>query len=199
MKKKFSLLALLSLLLLAVMPAGTAMAAKPVSFGAVGTIATIDDGDVSAAGASTRFVVKERHITGLLDGSLLGAYTLTYGSNVPIATQSGNIHGTLSITGPTDYEATVTGSSELLAGPVGAFLPGTGIVLAVALGIEGKLTFTDGAQGHGTFEAGVWVRITPDGHIVGVLPEGLPLFGPGGPLGIDTGPSGVSISGQWHN
>lgn len=197
MKRKFSLLALLSLLLLVVVPGGTALAmGKPVPFGAVGTIATIDEGDVSAAGVSTRFVVKERSVGGVLFGSLSGGYTLTYGSNVPIATQSGQIHGTLTVG---SYVAKVTGSSELLAGPVLALHPVLGPVPVVLLGINGNLTFTDGTQGNGTFEAVVWAIITLDGHIVGVLPAGITLVDLSfTPVGIST-PSGVSVSGQWHS
>lgn len=70
-----------------------AVAGPFVPFSASGTILTIDTGDAIPAGQSGRFIVRDRHITGSLTGSLGGTtgvpFTITYDSNVPIATQSG--------------------------------------------------------------------------------------------------------------
>ena len=186
MKRKFSLLALLSLLLLAVMPSGTALAAKPTGFGAVGTIDAIDEGDVSAAGASARFVVKERSIGGVFFGpDLVGPYELIFGTNVPILTQSGQIAGTLTVD---IYEAKVSGASELGLTPVPCAVPdGVTCILTPSgnfvpgLLIDGKLTFTDGVQGHGEFSGWLIPDIDGGGHIVGIIA------------------GAISINGKWHN
>ncbi|HEV2054503.1 MAG TPA: hypothetical protein VGV06_04925 [Methylomirabilota bacterium] len=60
--------------------------------------------DIHAAGNSGRFVVPVRHVYGLLVGSPTSTnwlpfvpFVIEFATNVPIATQSGNVHGTLSI------------------------------------------------------------------------------------------------------
>ena len=77
----------------------------------------IDQGDVKPAGKSGRFVVKDRTVTGaltaILPGSPEGRFTFVYGTNVPLLTQSGQIHGTLSIAGG-EIEARVSGRSSLV-------------------------------------------------------------------------------------
>jgi hypothetical protein len=153
------------------------------AFLASGPILTIDDGNVDAAGNSGRFVVKEREVRGTLSGFVGNdvfvdvPFTFTFGTNVPLMTQSGNLHGTLTFNG---YEAKVAAKSTLgvtpapcpesLAdvcvpsadSPTGFFFPG--------LLINGTLTFTSGAQGHGTADAWVVPVIDPlTGHIVGVV------------------------------
>lgn len=185
MKKKFSILALLSLLLMAVVPSGTALAAKPVPFGAGGTIDSITPGDVDAAGASGRFVVKERSVSGLLlfgSPDLLGPYTLTFGTNVPLLTQSGQIHGTLTVG---DYEAKVRASSEIGLTPVPC-APGSPGCVPVApsagfypgLLISGTLTFTEGTQGHGELSGWLIPAIDPlTGHIVDVIAGAVSVSG----------------------
>jgi len=162
-----------------------------------GAIITIDDGNVTDAGESGRWVVKEREVTGVFPGpGLIGPFTFTYGSNVPILTQSGNIHGTLVVGA---YKAKVRGTSSLMGG--GFCLepdPSDGVLVVpfVILGVDGSFAFTAGTQGRGTFGAVVWANIDGAGHITGILPAGESCYDPSGnPL--VTGPSGVSIDGKW--
>jgi len=177
--------ALLALLLF--LP-GTAHAGSG-QFLVTGPITGIDDGDVKPAGKSGRFVVKNRHVTGtlqgLVDGDLLAAepFTFTFADNVAITTQSGNLHGVLSL-GP--YDARVVGKSEIglttlvcpvpdgvtcIQTPVGNFVPG--------LIIHGKATFIHGTTGHGTASAWLVPMIDPaTGHIVGVIAGQMTLSSP---------------------
>jgi len=123
----------------------------------------IDQGDVSPAGKSGRFVVKDRTVTGsltaLLPGSPEGRFAFVYGTNVPLLTQSGQIHGTLSIDGGR-IEARVTATS-LLQGSTPEGLP--------IIGITGKLTFTSGARGTGEIQGVIIPVLDPlTLHIVGL-------------------------------
>ncbi|MBM3957007.1 MAG: hypothetical protein FJ313_03015 [Gemmatimonadetes bacterium] len=143
----------------------------PVQFASHGVMDTlfdpttppgIDQGDVIPAGKSGRFVVKDRTVTGtlsaLLPGSPEGRFSFTYGTNVPLLTQSGQIHGTLSIAG--GLEAKVRAESALLGySPEG--LP--------VIGITGRLTFTSGAQGTGDIQGVIVPVLDPATlHIIGL-------------------------------
>ena len=197
MKRKFGLLALLSLLLI-VVSSGTVLAAEPVPLNAVGLLTTVVEGDVDPAGDSGRSVVSARSISGTMVGpDLWGPFSVVFDTNVDL-TQSGQLHGTMTVG---DYEAAVQGASELSAGPVLALLSVDPLVVVpvVYLGVSGTFTFTNGPEGHASFDGGVWIIVTPDGRIVDVLPEGIPLLDLDlNPVGI-SGPSLVTISGQWHN
>ena len=100
-----------------------AFAGPPVPFSASGTVLTIDTGDVTLAGQSGRFIVRNRQITGVFTGSISGPFAITFDTNVPLVTQAGRIHGRL-IAGV--YEANVT-----LASSTGATLPSP-ILVALA-------------------------------------------------------------------
>ena len=168
--------------LLALSPTTAPAGGAPSAFFAQGLITGIDEGNVTPAGKSGRFVVKERVVTGVLGGSIGGPFQFTFGSNVPLLTQSGQIHGVLLVDG---YEASVAASSSLgltpvpcpdpdgvtcIATPAGNFVPG--------LVINGTFTFTSGTQGHGTASAWIIPAIDPNtGHIVGVIAGALTLAG----------------------
>ena len=144
---------------------GVAAAAPPMSdFEAAGIMLTIDEGDVSPAGVSGRFVVKERTITAFLEGNLNGIGVFTYGTNVPIATQSGSFHGTLTIG---DYEAKVRGKSALGMTPIG--FPG--------LLIDGTFAFTSGTQGRGELHAWLIPDLDDEGHVIGIIASGMTISG----------------------
>ncbi len=197
MKRKFGLLALLSLLLI-VVSSGTVLAAEPVPLNAVGLLTTVVEGDVDPAGDSGRSVVSMRSISGTMVGpDLLGPFSVVFDTNVDL-TQAGQLHGVMTIG---EDEARVQGESELSTGPVLALLSADPLVIVpvVYLGINGTLTFTVGPEGHASWDGGVWIIVTPDGHIVDVLPAGIPLLDLDlNPVGI-SGPSQVSIVGQWQN
>ncbi len=199
MKRKFGLLALLILLLMAVVPSGTALASHPVPFSAVGVFETIDAGIVRPAGDSGRITVRLRTISGeMVDGDLSGPFAVVYGANVTTG-QWGQLHGTMTV--GEDYEATVQGDIRMLAGPVLAVLSVDPLVVVPAanLVIRGTWAFTDGAEGHGSYDGGSWFQVTPAGSVVGVLPAGLPLLNlDGTPFGI-SGPNEITFTGEWHN
>lgn len=128
--------------------------AQKEPFSATGQIESIDAGEVKPAGKSGRFVVQERHVEGTLRGDLNGSFLMTYAANVPIATQSGQLHGTLAIDddsgiaylarfratssmGLTPLGCDTSNSSTCIGTPDGNFVPG--------LLINGTLTFTEGS------------------------------------------------------
>lgn len=124
-------------------------------FSASGTILTIDTGDVRPAGQSGRFIVRERHITGTFTGSIGGTagvpFVITFDTNVPLATQSGRIHGRL-IAGV--YEANVTMASSTGATPVECDAPDGVTCIATSGGnfvpgllLNGRMNFLSGANG----------------------------------------------------
>lgn len=181
----------------ALAPAGAALAQDTrLPFFASGPVLSIDQGTVFPAGYSGRFVVVERTVSGTLSGDLNGPFTFVYGSNVPIQTQSGQVHGRLLGEG---YEAAVEGKSSLLLGPGIAIGPdGSPVALVVVLGVTGSLAFTSGAQGQGDFTATVTVAIDPaTRHILGVVPSGFPIVDPQtfGFLGFTS--SQAVLSGSW--
>jgi hypothetical protein len=173
-------------LLLTAVPAD---AARPVGFYAFGTVEDITQGDVSPAGASGRFVVKNRVVTGRLT---LPApieqevdYSFTFGANVPLLTQAGQLHGTL--TTAAGHEAKVRGTSALQPVPCGSVpgfpdfgipadfpfcipsgIPGLDVLLLVV--VEGTYTFTAEITGNGAVNALLFVWPTEDFHIGGIVP-----------------------------
>lgn len=170
-------------LLLVLAPATGLAGGPPTPFVASGPILTIDAGDVTAAGKGGRFVVNAREVTGRLFGSIGGAtgepYTFTFGTNVPLMTQSGEIHGTLTAGG---NEVRVHATSDIGVTPIPCVVapPGTPCLGGYLPGLllQGTFTFTAGAQGHGTATGWVIPAIDPtNGHIVGVLGGAIELTG----------------------
>ena len=132
----------------------------------------IDQGDVHPAGKSGRFVVKDRTVTGTLEavepGSPEGRFSFTFGTNVPLLTQSGQIHGILSIAGG-EIEARVSARSSLL-GYSAQGLP--------VIAISGRLTFTSGATGTGEIEGVITPVLDPATlHIIGMAYGELGIVG----------------------
>lgn len=153
-----------------------APAAEATSFLLTGLVEGIDDGDVAAAGASGRFVVRDRHITGQLGGAvgnqLLSntAFRFTFHTNVPLATQSGNLSGTLTFGG---YTAQVAAKATLGLTPIPCVVGTTGCVpigggagRLPGLLISGNLAFLVGANGNGTVEGFVIPILDAEGHII---------------------------------
>ncbi|MBI4288934.1 MAG: hypothetical protein HY671_10950 [Chloroflexi bacterium] len=181
----FSILGVIIIVMvsLAVSPA-PASAAKPVAFNATGTIGSISPGTVKPAGGSGRFVVVEREIGGFFVAGDLGAasisgdptsgvpFTMYYKANVELATQAGNLHGTLTAG---DKVLNLNGKID----PLGFVDIGIGVPLP-KLSISGHWNFTNGAQGEGEFTAWAIFAATPEGHIFWI------------PL------SGFAMTGQWQ-
>lgn len=174
----FPVIAVLAVIFLT--PAVATAKSPFTQFGSLGTITGIGEGTVAPAGNSGRYIVKDRFVTGaLIEGSgPQGGFTLTYGANVPIETQSGQIHGTLTIDTAAGevYEAKVRGESSLgltpvpctqpdwvtcIGTPYGNFVPG--------LLIEGTFTFTSGAKGNGDLSAWLVPLLDADYHIIDVI------------------------------
>lgn len=196
MKKKLLFISLALVLALAVLIPGVALAAKPVPFSASGTITYISPGNVLPAGESGRWVVVERDIEGTLSGDISGAFTFSYKANVELATQAGNLHGTLTMDDGS-YILKVNGEIEPLEmAPIpGAvtltedwyfpfppyFLPaGTTLpdgTLMPKLTLNGRWTFIEGAKGNGNFEA--WAQFTTnlEGHVNAIYFSAFDLTG----------------------
>jgi hypothetical protein len=167
-------------------PLGTSVAhAAPEPFVVNGDFDTIDTGDVDAAGESGRFVVKDRTVEGTFFGSIGGdagaSFTFVYGSNVPIATQSGEVHGRLHVgdyevdlvltssIGLTPLSCAVPDGATCFETPEGNFIPG--------LMLEGTGTFLDGAHGNGDFEGWLIPILDAEGHILAIYASSLSFAG----------------------
>ncbi len=172
-RKLFSISLALALLLTTLAPAA-ALAAKPPpkveDFNAIGGITYISDGTVKPAGNSGRWVVATRDLGGALSGDINEEYTLTYKANVELATQAGNLHGTLQTE---SYSLEVNGKIEPLDfvyfAPWGIYLP--------MLTIDGQWTFINGTQGNGDFTA--YAVFVPDeyGHVLLIVDSGFDMTG----------------------
>ncbi len=169
MKKRSLFISLvLALVLTTLMPAA-AMAAKPASFYASGDITSISPGTVLPAGEeSGRWRVVERELAGSLSGDINESFTMTYKANVELATQAGNLHGTLEA-GP--YVAEVNGKIEPLE------WLGEPFASPAQLTISGHWTFIDGARGQGEFDALVIFIPTPEGHVGVILASSFTMTG----------------------
>jgi len=176
MKKRLLLINLVLVLVMMVLAPAAALAAKPQPFYAGGNIAYITPGDVMPAGNSGRWRVIERELGGALlpevagiPTDVAGPFTLTYKANVELATQAGNLHGTLEAG---DYTCRVNGKIEPLE--FVEMFPG---VYLPKLSINGHWTFTGGAKGNGNFDA--WVIFIPDacGHIESIIASSFTMDG----------------------
>ena len=168
MKRKVFFICLVLTLALTLATPVPALAAKPVGFSTIGEITDIDDGDVSPAGNSGRWIVKERTVEGnLLVGDITGGFVLTYKANVEsVWTQAGNFHGTM-VVNDGDYTIKVNGSSSPGTTPIGP----TGLVLS------GHWTFKGNNQGNGGFDAWVIPMLDEEGHITGIFGGGIEMTG----------------------
>jgi hypothetical protein len=114
MKKRLGFISLVLVLMLTALMPTSVVAAKPAKFAdfnASGVITYITGGDVLPAGKSGRWRVIERELGGQLSGDINGDFALVYKANVELATQAGNLQGTLQ-TG--SYSLKVNGTIEPL-------------------------------------------------------------------------------------
>ena len=158
-----------------------AFAGPHVPFSVSGTITMIDTGDVKPAGQSGRFIVRDRHITGTFTGSISAPFVITFDTNVPLATQSGRIHGRLiagvyeanvtmaSSTGATPVECDIPDGSTCIATPGGNFVPG--------LLLNGRMNFLSGAKGQGSVTGWLIPVLDDQGHIANILVSQLAISG----------------------
>ena len=168
----------------------------------------INEGDVSPAGNSGRFIVKDREITGFLtDGDIVGPFTLTYGANVPLETQSGQAHGTIDISNFNEiYEAHfqagisiglipiewIFGSDDITCGEITCgetdnitdCIPDDICIeiepygtFLAGLVINGTMVFTDGTQGNGILNAWVIATLDEEGHVDSFFAGGVTIDG----------------------
>lgn len=171
MRKRLLFTSLVLALVLTTLVPAAALAAKPASFYASGGISGISPGTVLPAGESGRWRVIEREISGSLSGDIDGDFTMAYKANVELATQAGNLHGTLEAG---SYVAKVNGKIEPLV------WLGVPFASAALLTISGHWTFIDGARGNGDFEATAVVVLNELGHVIWI-PE-----------------SSFTMTGQWQ-
>ncbi|OGO23599.1 MAG: hypothetical protein A2144_14295 [Chloroflexi bacterium RBG_16_50_9] len=173
MKKLILISLMLSLILSALVPA-TALAAKPQSFHTDGVISGIEDtviGDNAfPAGNSGRWRVIDRQIEGeLLSGDITGSFLMNYKANIELATQAGNLHGTLETN---EYSFKINGKIQPLE-----MVPIAPEVYLPKLTFNGHWTLVDGAQGQGEFNG--WVIFIPDeyGHVVSIIASSFIMHG----------------------
>jgi hypothetical protein len=156
-----------------------------VPFSVNGTITRIETGDVTPAGQSGRFIVRNRQITGTFTGSIGGTagvpFAITFDTNVPLATQAGRIHGRLiagvyeanvtmaSSTGATSVECEFPDGATCIITPGGNFVPG--------LLLNGRVNFLSGANGRGSVTGWVIPSLDDQGHIIGIVASQLMLSG----------------------
>ena len=170
LRKRLLLMSLALALVLTALTPAVALAAKPVPLEANGTITSITPGDVFPAGESGRWRVIERDITGNLSGAISGDFTMTYKANVELATQAGNLHGTLEAG---ESVLNVNGKIEPLDivyyKPWDTYLP--------KLTISGHWNFLEGARGQGDFDASAIFVPTPEGHVAFIIASSFKLTG----------------------
>ena len=176
MKRGF-LIGFVLFLTLAVLTPVPALAAKPVPFSAVGTVYYITPGTVTPAGDSGRFVVVERDIVGSLSGSIKGDFKFSYKANVELATQAGNLHGTMQVGGNT---LNVNGKIQpLVFAGLSNDKPGNVVFKST---IDGHWNFLVGANGEGKFSSDILLIVDPlTQHVIG----------------FETG-SSINLTGQWQ-
>lgn len=141
----------------------------------------IDEGDVKPAGHSGRFIVRDRHIIGTFAGDISGGFTVTYDTNVPLATQSGPIHARMvagvyeanmtlvSSVGPTPVPCEMPDGKTCLETPVGNFVPG--------LLLNGRMNFQSGAKGKGNVSGWLIALLDQEGHITSIVAGQLTIGG----------------------
>ena len=154
---------------------------QQVPFSISGIIRTIDDGDVKPAGQSGRFIVRDRHIEGTFAGDISGGFTITYDTNVPLATQSGPIHARMvadvyeanmtivSSLGPTPVPCGIPDGATCIETPGGNFVPG--------LLLNGRMNFLSGAKGTGNVSGWLIPILDEQGHIVRIVASLLTIAG----------------------
>lgn len=143
---------------------------KQQPFNVIALAVAGDVGDVTQAGQSGRFVVKDRPISGVLVtnpadlGTIYGGFDLNFGTNVPISTQSGQLHGKGALYLPTGQVDINVTASTVYAGP--CTLPVPFAEHSEMLFASGSFTLTGGTPGQGQLGATVcFVRVSPGGHI----------------------------------
>ncbi len=171
MKRKAVLIGAVLALLLGLVSPAVALAAKPIDFFAAGAIVSIDEGAVSPAGGSGRWVVSERVVSGGLQGAVNGPFSLTYKASVNAA-QAGNLAGRLVVG---DLTMAISGKSqgvEMVQVAPGIYLP--------SITVSGRWTLIDG-QGNGEFSATFvfipWIDDYGNVHIGQVVGGGVVLTG----------------------
>ncbi len=142
---------------------------------------SIDEGEVKPAGKSGRFIVRDRHVTGTFAGDISGGFTISYDTNVPLATQSGPIHARMvagvyeanitmaSSVGPTPVPCDLPDGKTCIETPVGTFVPG--------LLLNGRMNFLNGAKGKGNVSGWLIAILDEDGHITSILAGQLTIVG----------------------
>ena len=174
MKRRILFISLALVLMLMALAPATALAAKPQPFHATGVITGIEDTEVGdnafPAGNSGRWRVVDRQIAGeLLSGDITGSFILTYKANVELATQAGNLHGTLETIAGTFRVNGKIQPLEMVELYPGVYLP--------KLTISGHWNLAGSGPGQGNFDA--WVIFIPDeyGHVVAIVASSFVMDG----------------------
>jgi hypothetical protein len=174
MKRILAISLLLALVLSLIVPTAAFAAKAPVStsFSAYGEMQTIDNGNVRPLGNTGKWLVLDRHIQGqFVSGDLsTSPFKLTYGGIFDLATQAGNLVGTMQTASGT---LLVTGSVAPLTGvyseEAGGYLP--------LLSISGNWTGLWGIRASGTFQAYMIFVPTDDGHVKYIVDSAFVMTG----------------------
>jgi hypothetical protein len=169
MKKLLVIGIVLALMLTLVLPS-VAMAARPTTFSAAGTMASIDPGTVKELGNSGLWLVKDRHIQGRFLSGDLGteSYTITYGGVFKLVDQSGNLAGTMQV------------GSKLFVidGKVAPLsLVDMGEYQLPQLTISGHWAGLKGVNATGSFNAYMIFVPTADGHVDYIVASSFDMTG----------------------
>jgi hypothetical protein len=162
--------------------AAPAFAGPPKPFSVSGAISKIEEGDVKPAGQSGRFIVRDRHIKGTFAGHISGDFTITYDTNVPLATQSGSIHARM-VAGV--YEANMTLASSTGLTPVECETPNGATCIAIPEGgnfvpgllLNGRMNFLSGAKGTGNLTGWLIPILDEQGHVIEIAASLLTITG----------------------
>lgn len=150
---------------------------------ASGSFDFIDEGEVTPIGNTGYYWVNDRHVWGTLgvdepqglESDIEGSFFMTYDAIVAIENQKGPFWGELQLYDKVEditYTATFHAQSE---GELTSFDPDLGGTMQ--LEIDGRLIFTNNANGRADFDGSIEVALDPAGHISGILSSDFTIEG----------------------
>ncbi len=148
-----------------------------------GSFDFIDEGEVTPIGNTGYYWVNDRHVWGTvgagepqeLESDMEGSIFMTYDAIVAIENQNGPFWGELQLYDKVEditCTATFHAQSE---GELTSFDPNVGG--AMQLEIDGRLIFTNYANGRADFDGSIEVALDPEGHISGILSSDFTIEG----------------------
>jgi len=172
--KRILVISLMLAMILTLLIPSVAMAARPDThaFNASGVLTGIDTGNVKELGNGL-WLVKDRHITGTLEGDLAGDFTLTYGGQFALPSQEGNLKGKMVVN---DTKTCVVTGKVSPYEFVAWYDPVNGIPI-LKLNIQGNWVGIKDIKAKGNFSACFNFIPTADGHVAAVLDSSFVMEG----------------------